>query len=306
MTQPIAYLNGHFVSEHEARIPATDAGFVLGITISEQLRTFRGKLFRMDDHWRRLARSLDIVGTTPVDSLAELSFAAEQVAKHNSTLLLPGDDLGLVIAITPGSFGSFARSANDGPLTIIHSYPLPFSRWAKTISTGLALRIAPNRQIPTDCWPAELKCRSRMHYHLADRWAEAQEPGARALLLDSEGMVNETSAANIAIISKNRLIHPPREKILPGVSLQVTKELATARGYICEERPIDPSELFTADEIVATSTTFCILPVTTVDGKQIGMGKPGSFFGEMSAAWSELTGVNLAAQAQRALLFVKR
>lgn len=306
MTEPIAYLNGHFVSAREAVIPATDAGFVMGITVSEQLRTFRGKLFRMDDHWRRLARSLEIVGTTPTDSLAELSFAAEQVAKHNSTLLLPGDDLGLVIAITPGSFGTFSRTANDGPTTVIHSYPLPFTRWASSIQNGLALRIAPNQQTPTECWPAELKCRSRMHYHLADRWAESQEPGARALLLDSDGMVNETSAANIAIFSRGRLIHPPREKILPGVSLQVTKELAVARGFVCEERPIDPSELFIAEEIVATSTTFCILAITRVDGKQIGTGKPGAFFGEMSAAWSDLTGVNLAAQAQRAMLFVKQ
>lgn len=306
MTEPIAYLNGHFVSAHEAVIPATDAGFVMGIAVSEQLRTFRGKLFRMDDHWRRLARSLEIVGTTPPDSLAELSFAAEQVAKHNSTLLLPGDDLGLVIAITPGSFGTFARAVSDGPTTVIHSYPLPFARWASAIQKGLTLRIAPVRQIPTECWPAELKCRSRMHYHLADRWAEIQEPGARALLLDTDGMVNETSAANIALITKNRMIHPPREKILPGVSLQVTKELAAARGFICEERPIDPSELFMADEIVATSTTFCILAVTTIDGKKIGSGKPGAFFGEMSAAWSDLTGLNLAAQAQRALLFVKQ
>ncbi len=149
----------------------------MGITISEQLRTFRGKLFRMDDHWRRLARSLEIVGTTPPDSLAELSFAAEQVAKHNFTLMQPGDDLGLVIAITPGSFATFARTANDGPATVIHSYPLPFARWAKSIQTGMSLRIAPQRQISPVSWPAELKCRSRMHYHLADRWAEAQEPG---------------------------------------------------------------------------------------------------------------------------------
>lgn len=306
MTEPIAYLNGHFVSASQAVIPATDAGFVMGITVSEQLRTFRGKLFRMDDHWRRLARSLEIVGTTPTDSLAELSFAAEQVAKHNSTLLLPGDDLGLVIALTPGSFGTFARTANDGPTTVIHSYPLPFTRWARTIQTGMALRIAPQRQISPASWPAELKCRSRMHYHLADRWADAQEPGARALLLDESGHVNETSAANIAIVVRNRMIHPPREQILPGVSLQVTKELATASGYVCEERPIAPEELWQADEIVATSTTFCLLAVTRIDGQAIGTGKPGPFFGEMSAAWSDLTGVNLAAQAQRAMLFAKQ
>lgn len=306
MTEPIAYLNGHFVSAREAVIPATDAGFVMGITVSEQLRTFRGKLFRIDDHWRRLARSLEIVGTKPSDSLAELSFAAEQVAKHNSTLLLPGDDLGLVIAITPGTFATFTRVANDGPTTVIHSYPLPFVRWANAIQTGLSLRIAPQPQISPASWPPELKCRSRMHYHLADRWAEAQEPGARALLLDESGHVNETSAANIAIVVRNRLICPPREQILPGVSLQVTRELATTRGFVCEERPIAPAELLQADEIVATSTTFCILAVTRVDGQAIGTGKPGPFFGEMSAAWSDLTGVNLAGQAQRAMLFVKQ
>lgn len=299
MPEPIAFLNGQFVPAAQAVIPATDTGFVLGTTVSEQLRTFRGKLFRVAEHWDRLARSLEIIGVTPPFSLPELAFTAEQVALHNFALLEPGDDLGMVVAITPGSFAAFARVADYGPTVLIHTFPLPFGRWGSAYSAGVRLRITPTRQVPASSWPPELKCRSRMHYYLADRWANAQEPGARALLLNERGEVNETSSANVIAVLGQRLISPPLNEILPGISLEVVRELAAKLGWPFDERRLSPDELFAAEEVLLTSTPFGVLAVTAIDGRAIGAGRPGTVFGETLSAWSALVGVDIAAQAVR-------
>jgi branched-subunit amino acid aminotransferase/4-amino-4-deoxychorismate lyase len=303
MPEPIAYLNGQWVTARAAALPVTDSGFVLGTTVSEQLRTFRGKIFRLEDHWRRLARSLEIVGVSPPSTLAELAYAAEALVEHNHALLTPGDDLGLVIAITPGSLGSFARAACFGPHEVLHTYPLAFARWADDYRKGVHLRTTPVRQVSEVSWPPELKCRSRVHYFLADQSAERQEPGARALLLDEFGQVNETSTANVLAVSNQRLASPPRARILPGISLATVAELAQERGWVYEERPLELEELFTADEVLLTSTPFCMLPVTALNGRPIGTGTPGAVFGELLGAWSERVGVEIAAQATRCAQF---
>jgi branched-subunit amino acid aminotransferase/4-amino-4-deoxychorismate lyase len=62
MSEALAYRNGQFIPADQLVVPVTDAGFVLGTTVTEQLRTFRGRLFRPKEHFKRLARSLEIVG----------------------------------------------------------------------------------------------------------------------------------------------------------------------------------------------------------------------------------------------------
>src|SRR5262249_53948442 len=153
-------------------------------------------------------------------------------------------------------------------------------------------------------WPAELKCRSRMHYYLADRLAAQAEPGSRALLLDEDGFVCETSTTNVAAFFHDTGVVSPRpEKVLPGISLQVAEELASDFGIGWSHRDFRPDELTRADEVFVTSTPNCILPVTRLNGRPIGAGRPGPVFTRFLAAWNKLVGVDVAAQASR---FAKR
>ena len=119
----------------EAVVPVSDAGFVQGTTVAEQLRTFHGRLFRLDQHLQRLAASLEIVGVDPGISIAELADVAQSLVRHNHVLLAPGDDLGLSILVTPGPYGSMAAMvpevAGQGPTVCLHTYPLPFHLWAE-------------------------------------------------------------------------------------------------------------------------------------------------------------------------------
>src|SRR5712671_4511658 len=106
MSEPLAYLNGRYLPFSQAAISVTDGGFVQGVTVAEQLRTFGGKLFRLEQHLARLARALSIVGIElgmPVEKLGEI---ARELAAKNHSLLDPGDDLGLSMFVTPGQYST--------------------------------------------------------------------------------------------------------------------------------------------------------------------------------------------------------
>jgi branched-subunit amino acid aminotransferase/4-amino-4-deoxychorismate lyase len=301
MTTPWAYSNGRLIPAAELSVSVADAGFVLGATVAEQLRTFGGRLFRLEQHLERLARSLEIVGVDPGCPLADLASAAEELAARNQRLVEPGDDLGMAIFVTPGGYAPLAGrgAVAAGPSIGIHTWPLAFGLWAARYERGESLVTPVVRQTPADCWPPELKCRSRMHYYLADRAARAQEPGARALLLDHRGSVCETAAANLVAVCRNQgLVTPPNTQVLRGISLQALHELATAAGLDWHERELRPEDLAHADELLLTSTHSCVLPATRLNGHPIGDGRPGPVYRQLLAAWSALVGLDIPAQAR--------
>jgi branched-subunit amino acid aminotransferase/4-amino-4-deoxychorismate lyase len=152
-------------------------------------------------------------------------------------------------------------------------------------------------------WPTELKCRSRMHYYLADLEAGRKHHGARAILCDSAGRVRETAIANVllglATDGGVTLVSPPRNTILPGISLKVAIELAAQLGWRFEERNFTLDDLAEADEVLLTSTPWCVLPVTQYEERAIGTGAPGPIFAGLMKAWSALVGLDIVAQAEK-------
>jgi len=299
MDEPRAFLNGRWIPGWAAAIPVGDAGFVLGATVAEQLRTFAGKLFRLEDHLARLQQSLAIVGVDPGMTVDRLAAVAQELAARNHRLLAPGDDLGLSILVTPGAYRAYGPSGPASPTVCLHTYPLPFYLWAEKYGRGEALVNSDVEQVSPRSWPPGLKCRSRMHYYLADRRAAGRDPGARALLLDRQGFVTETSTANVLVFrSAEGLISPPAEKILRGISLAVLVELARELGIPTVYRDLTPPEVASADEVLLTSTPVCLLPVTRLDGRPIGDGRPGEVFRRLLAAWSGLVGLDIAGQAK--------
>src|SRR5687767_1819668 len=99
--QPLAYLNGSWIPADQASVKVDDSGFVLGVTVTEQLRTFAGRLFRLEEHLGRLRRSLEMIEVDPPLPLADLAKIATELAERNHALLAAGDDLGLAILVTP-------------------------------------------------------------------------------------------------------------------------------------------------------------------------------------------------------------
>lgn len=300
MVEPIAYLNGQRIPASRIAVSATDAGFIQGVTVAEQLRTFGGKLFRLDLHLARLRRSLEIVGVDPGLSNSEFTQIATEIAAHNHRLLDPADDLGLTIFVTPGIYPVYAAASSQrGPTVGIHTYPLPFGQWAHKYERGESLVVTDVMQVPTRCWPPELKCRSRMHYYLADKQAREIEPGARALLLDEGDAVTEASTANVLIYRQAEgLISPPKEHILPGVTVAVIEELARQLGIPFVHREMYVPDVASADEVLLCSTSPCVWSVSRLNGHPIGSGKPGPISLRLRAAWNLMVGLDIEAQAR--------
>jgi branched-chain amino acid aminotransferase len=289
-----AYLNGRWISSAQLAISVDDVGFLLGATITERLRTFGGRVFRLEVHLDRLRRSLDIVGLDSNHITAQIAEAVPEFLERNRSQLPPDDDWSILAFATPGIAGS------GRPTVCVHGYPLQFQLWASRYTEGLPVVISDVRQIPPQSLPPELKCRSRMHFYLADQQAAAAEPGARAILLDEDGHVAEATSANVIVYrAAEGLVSPPTEHILIGVSLGVVQELAASLNVPFAMRPLTPDELRSADEAMLASTSICLLPIIACDGQPIGGRRPGPVFRRLLAAWSGLAGLDIAAQAQQ-------
>jgi branched-subunit amino acid aminotransferase/4-amino-4-deoxychorismate lyase len=294
----LAWMDGDFLSRESLFLPVGDAGFVLGATVTEQMRTFHGRLFLPDAHRERLQESLATVGIQPGRPLDEVFTAAAQIAVHNQAVGPVEGDLGLVIFVTPGDQPSQHGGQGSRPRTVIHSFPLAFRLWAEAYTAGVSLRSVSVRQVPDACWPVQTKVRSRLHYFLADREAHAVEPGARAVVCHLDGRVSETSTANIAIVRDGTILTPPPADALVGVSLVWTKTLAAALGLSWQAQSLSEAELAGADEILLTSTPNCILPATRFNGRPVGSGHPGPTYQSLLAAWTAGVGLDIVAQAQ--------
>lgn len=294
MTEVTAYFNGEWVPTPKLSIAVDDAGFLLGATVTERLRTFRGEPFRLGEHLTRFRHSLEIVGLD-ADAIARQTAAAiPEFVRRNKDLIKADDDWSIIAFATPGRVGS------DQPTVCVHGYPLPFRSWASLYDTGLPVVISSVRQLPPNCLPPELKCRSRMHFYLADREATAARPGARAILLDQDGYIAESTTANLVLFRKSEgLISPPPDHILFGVSLGVVQELAAKNDLPFIRRRITIDDLCAADEAMLTSTSICLLSIVECNGQPIAGGRPGPTFQRLLASWNEMAGMDIAEQARR-------
>jgi len=298
-----AYRNGEWIASETLAVAVDDVGFLLGATVTERLRTFRGQVFRLEEHLTRMQRSLEVVGLDAGQIVAELSQAVPEFVARNRGQIADDDDWSILVFATPGVAGTGrpVQAAGRGtPTVCVHGYPLPFAQWADQYEAGLPVVISDVRQVPRNCWPPDLKCRSRMHYYLADSRAAQVQPGARAILLDQDGGVGEATTANVIVFRKGEgLVSPPDTHILFGVSLGAVRELAANVGMPFVTRPLAVDELRSADEAMLTSTSICLLPIVMCDRRPIGDGRPGPAYRRILSAWNELVGLDVSAQARR-------
>jgi branched-chain amino acid aminotransferase len=295
MAAPLAFFKDSWIPDHDLSIPIDDLGFSLGTTVIERLRTFGGQVYRAEAHLERLRRSLEIVGWDAKGLCTKIARALQEFQQKNAVHFVAGDDWSLVTFVTPGN----SPSATD-PTVCVHGFPLPFHNWAEQYVSGTQAVIVTTRQVSENCWPPELKCRSRLHYYLADREADSMIRGARGILLDQKGFVGEGTTANVVAYYKHRgLVTPPRTKVLPGVSQQVLYELAAELGIDQVEEDILPAQLAEADEIFFTSTSICMLPVTRLNDQPVGNGQSGQVFQQLINAWSQRVGIDIVEQAQQ-------
>jgi branched-chain amino acid aminotransferase len=298
--EPQVFLNGQMLPASQAHLTVYDAGVVLGATVTELVRTFRKELFRLDDHLRRLSQSLHFVGFDIGMSMEELGRTVRELVAHNAALLGPEDELGVVIFVTAGEYptyaGGAAGSVRTTPTLCAHTFPLPFELWAEKLLAGIHLVTPSIRHVPPQCYDPKMKCRSRMHYYLADQQARLVDRDAAALLLDLEGNVTETGAANFLIVEDGAIISPSLRNTLPGVSRATVIDLAAKLGIPFAVRDFQVFDAVNAEEAFLASTPYCLMSVTKINGTRVGTGKPGAIYNQLVKAWSELVGLDIVQQ----------
>jgi branched-chain amino acid aminotransferase len=300
VSEPVVYLNGRLLPAPEAHLAIYDAGVVQGATVTEQTRTFRHRPYRLGDHLDRLFRGLHYTRMDIGLSKEELARISEEVLAHNARLIDQDDDLGLIQFVTAGEYATYAgmsgRPPRTAPTVCVHTFPLPFELWARKMQTGAHLITPSIRNVPPQCWDPQMKCRSRMHYYLAEKEARLADPEAYALLLDLDGHITETNAANFLMVERGAIVSPLSTKVLPGVSRATVIELAGNLGIPFVERDVPVFSALNADEAFLSSTPFCLMPVTRVNGVSVGDGRPGPVFRRLLEAWEREVGMDIERQ----------
>ena len=140
--------------------------------------------------------------------------------------------------------------------------------------------------------------RSRLHYQLALLEADRYKVQDHwPVLLDPDGFIAEGPGFNVFVVKDEAVITPEGRNILRGISRgYVLSELCPQLGIPCVEKNIEVYDAMHADEMFVTSTPFCILPVTSLNGSPIGDGLPGRTTRSLLSAWSANVGVDIAAQ----------
>jgi branched-chain amino acid aminotransferase len=298
MTEPIAYLNGQFLPQRQAQLALHDGGFVLGATVTDLCRTFNHRLFRWPDHLHRFRQSCALAEISQPIADDDLTAIAQRLVAHNAALLGPGQDLALVVFATPGPIGWYVgepTGPGEGPPTLgLHTFPLPFARYAHLFTEGARLVIPAVRQVPSVCVDPRIKQRSRLHWWLADRGSRRYLRGASALLLDTQGWVTETSTANFLIVRGGTVLSPPLSSVLEGVSLQVTRELCAELGIPFREEQLSPADCRGADEALLTSTPYGIAGVRSID--EVELRWPGPLLHRLLEGWSRRVGLDIVVQ----------
>jgi len=304
MNEPIAFLNGRLVPYSQVSVPVSDLGLVAGASVTEMIRTFRHRPFRLEDHLDRLFGSLKLCGFPTHIDRHVLECNVSEVVEHNSELIPSAHDLGIIIFITAGQnltyLGAAGREAATKGTVCIHTFPLPFELWADKQVEGQHLASVSVEPLPGNAVPAQAKHRNRLHWFRADKEARNRYSTASSLLATPEGHITETSAGNFFLIEANTIRAARPDLVLGGISQQVLREVATDLGYEWQESAIAFDDISTADEAMTSSTTCCLLPVTRFNDDIIGSGKPGPAFQKLITAWSDLVGVDIVRQAANA------
>ena len=296
MTDYTAYFNGEYVPYSQVKIDPADRGFSLGDVVFDTGRTFNGVPFRLKEHIDRLYRSLTYVRIDPGVTHAEMTAITEEVLSRNEGHRPAVGDFTYTQFVTRGAGGV----ADGGqPTVCVRVMPVGFSRSAKAYREGVHGVITKTQSYPAASVDPKIKHWSRLNFVLADLEANDVESGALAILTDGDRNITEGTGSNVFIVTNGVLRTGKDDGLLQGVSRGMVFDLARQLDLPLSEEDLQAYDLYTADEAFFSTTSPCIMPMTQVDRRPVGDGKPGPITMQLLAAWSEFVGVDIIDQAIR-------
>jgi D-alanine transaminase len=275
----LCYLNGDYLPLAEARVSVLDRGFIFGDGVYEVVPVYGRRLFRFPEHMARLDRSLSKLRIPNPHGREEW---LERCRKLVAAQAAP-DQL-LYIQVTRGV------ALRD------HVMPADISPTVFMMTSAMKPATPEQRHAGVACVSArdfrwergDIKSISLLGNVLARQMSA--DHGAVETIMLRDGWLTEASASNVWIVHEGALLGPPKgELVLEGIRYELLRELCEEEGIAYNLRPISEADLFAADEVLLSSATKEVLPVTRIDGEEVGhgalRGKPGPVYARLYEAY---------------------
>jgi branched-chain amino acid aminotransferase len=266
----LIFMNDRIVPEHEACVSVFDHGLLYGDGVFEGLRSYSGRVFRLDAHLDRLwASAKAICLTIPLSKEAVAQAVNDTLAANN----LVDGYVRLIVTRGVGSLGLDPNRTRDPQVIVIADTIALYPK--EHYEKGLRIVTAATQRVQSAALSPRIKSLNYLNNIMAK--LEGLQAGCvEALMLNHKGEVAECTGDNIFVVRGSRLLTPPPDAgILEGITRNAVMELAHTAGIDCREATLTRHDLYTADECFLTGTAAEVIPVVDIDGRSIGSGVPG-------------------------------
>lgn len=277
------WIDGNFVPRDEAKVSIFDHGLLYGDGVFEGIRAYSGKIFECKAHMRRLFDSARAIRLTIPYTAEEIEANIYECLKLNN---LSDSYIRLVVTRGVGTLGldpqNCARPSVFIITELIRLYPAEMYENGMAVITASVIRNHPNALSP------RIKSLNYLNNILAK--IEAVDAGVpEAVMLNSEGYVAECTADNIFVVRDGEVFTPPAsDGSLEGVTRGAIIGICKSSAIPISERRMERHDLYIADECFLTGTAAEVIPVTKIDGRPIGSGKPGPMTKRLSENFHKL------------------
>jgi branched-chain amino acid aminotransferase len=279
----LIYINGKYVPSEEAAISVFDHGFLYGDGVFEGIRAYNGRVFRLKEHVKRLFDSAQaIMLNIPMgqDEMGQLILETLRQNNLRDAYIRP------IVTRGPGDLGLDPNKCSAATVIVI---AVEWgAMYGDLYEVGLTAVTVTVRRNSPDSLPPNTKSLNYLNNIMAKIEANIKG-GNEAIILDSQGRISEGSGDNIFLVKDNRILTPFTINNLKGITREAVLELARAKDYNLIERDLGLFDLYTADEVFVTGTAAEVAPVTKVDGRIIGKGRPGPITKDLMAAFKDMT-----------------
>ena len=263
LSRHVAYWSGTWIPFNEIRLSPDDLGFRQAVTAVERCRTYGSRVFELAAHLDRWERTIAVIGIEGLPDRDSLAGLVHEVLQRNAPLIRSQRDVGVTWFATPGVLG------DERPTIAVHLNPLDLARIQGWREYGQPVVISDVVQPEPATWPRWIKVRCRLHYYLADQFARRRETDAIGVLLDQDGTLTETGIANLAIIERGRIVSPPADRVLGGITQQVVERLAADCSIPWEKRPISCAAARSAASVLLMGTDAGLWWASSMDGRPV-------------------------------------
>ena len=287
LPESLCYLNGQFGRVCDTRISVMDRGFIFGDGVYEVLPAYNGQVFCFEEHMARLDRSLKelripnpltreewlAIARRLIDDLTQTSGVSHQLIYIQVTrgvaprdhVMLPGLRPTVYVMASEMKLPTDAQRAQGVACVTADDF-----RWKKAhIKSTSLLGAVFSRQISADA-------------------------GAMETVMFRDGFLSEAAASNVWVVKNGVVMGPPKDNlVLEGIRFGLIERICREQGLAFELRPITRAEVLAADELLLSSATKEVLPITLLDGQPVGTGQPGPVYARLHAGYQTVKAASL-------------